>query len=115
MEPTLQVQVQNILCDCHESGSTLRFLIPVASLTNQKVTFIGQGRLMKRPMDIYQTLFDQQNLSFIQKEDHIEIQGAFKRKPLLDSRQYIQSVYQRTFIHTSFTSKGKYDHDSRTV
>ena len=39
----LQVQVQNILCDCHESGSTLRFLIPVASLTNQKVTFIGQG------------------------------------------------------------------------
>ena len=74
----LQVQVQNILCDCHESGSTLRFLIPVASLTNQKVTFIGQGRLMKRPMDIYQTLFDQQNLSFIQEEDHIEIQGALK-------------------------------------
>ena len=32
--------------DCCESGSTLRFLIPLASLTGQEVTFTGHGRLM---------------------------------------------------------------------
>ena len=34
--------------DCCESGSTLRFLIPIASLTGQEVTFTGRGRLMER-------------------------------------------------------------------
>ena len=37
--------------DCCESGSTLRFLIPLASLTGQSITFVGRGRLMERPQD----------------------------------------------------------------
>ena len=40
--------------DCCESGSTLRFLIPIASLTGQAVTFTGRGRLMERPQSVYQ-------------------------------------------------------------
>ena len=40
--------------DCCESGSTLRFLIPIASLTGQKVTFVGRGRLMERPQTVYE-------------------------------------------------------------
>ena len=46
-----------ILCPCNESGSTMRFLIPVASLTQDPVTFSGQGRLLQRPMDLYARLF----------------------------------------------------------
>ena len=42
--------------DCCESGSTLRFLIPLASLTGQEVTFTGRGRLMERPQSVYKTL-----------------------------------------------------------
>ena len=42
--------------DCCESGSTLRFLIPLASLTGQEVTFTGRGRLMERPQSVYETL-----------------------------------------------------------
>ena len=83
-ENTLTIQgcdIQSLdhkaLCPCNESGSTLRFIIPLASLTNQKITFSGQGRLMQRPMHIYQDLFDQQNLSFIQ-EDSITIEGALQ-------------------------------------
>lgn len=67
---------QPALCDCHESGSTLRFLIPVASLTNQKITFKGQGRLMQRPMDIYKDLFQSQDLLFSQKDEMIQIEGS---------------------------------------
>ena len=65
-----------ILCDCSESGSTLRFLIPIASLSNQEVHFIGQGRLMDRPMHVYKELFDKQNLPFTQNKDGIQIHGS---------------------------------------
>lgn len=36
--------------DCMESGSTLRFLLPVAAAVCQKTLFTGSGRLPKRPM-----------------------------------------------------------------
>ena len=37
--------------DCGESGSTLRFLVPVAAALGKKATFTGHGRLPQRPMD----------------------------------------------------------------
>ena len=61
---------------CGESGSTLRFFIPVFSLTGQKVHFTGAGRLFKRPMGIYKDIFESQRLQFEQTEDGITIQGA---------------------------------------
>ncbi|MFR6184622.1 MAG: hypothetical protein ACLUJG_03020 [Lawsonibacter sp.] len=36
--------------DCGESGSTLRFLIPVALLVRGQAAFTGRGRLMERPL-----------------------------------------------------------------
>jgi len=38
------------VCDCRESGSTLRFLLPVMAALGREVTFIGAGRLPERPM-----------------------------------------------------------------
>ena len=62
--------------DCCESGSTLRFLIPIASLTGQKVTFTGRGRLMERPQSVYETLYKEQNLRFEQSPAGLTIEGA---------------------------------------
>lgn len=39
--------------DCGESGSTLRFLIPVAAALGIRATFIGRGRLPQRPITPY--------------------------------------------------------------
>jgi 3-phosphoshikimate 1-carboxyvinyltransferase len=39
--------------DCCESGSTLRFLIPVAAALGTATTFLGQGRLPERPITPY--------------------------------------------------------------
>lgn len=39
--------------NCGESGSTLRFLIPVAAALGKKASFNGSGRLPNRPMDAY--------------------------------------------------------------
>ena len=36
--------------DCHESGSTLRFLLPVSMVLKNKATFVGEGRLPQRPI-----------------------------------------------------------------
>ena len=42
--------------DCIESGSTLRFLIPVAAALGKSVCFTGSGRLPERPIGYYITL-----------------------------------------------------------
>lgn len=39
--------------DCGESGSTLRFMIPVAALSGRRLTFVGHGRLPRRPIGPY--------------------------------------------------------------
>ena len=62
--------------DCCESGSTLRFLIPLASLTGQEVTFTGRGRLMERPQSVYETLYREQNLRFEQSSAGLTVEGT---------------------------------------
>lgn len=41
------------MLDCGESGSTLRFLIPVAAAGGRSVSFTGHGRLPQRPIGVY--------------------------------------------------------------
>lgn len=61
---------------CGESGSTLRFLIPLASLTGQEVSFTGAKRLFERPHNVYKEIFTQRSLHFNQSVKNITIQGA---------------------------------------
>lgn len=49
--------------DCGESGSTLRFLIPVSLLTGGEITFTGRGRLAERPLKPYLRLFEEHRIS----------------------------------------------------
>ncbi|MGM9947535.1 3-phosphoshikimate 1-carboxyvinyltransferase [Floccifex sp.] len=72
---SIENQTGDRTLNCNESGSTLRFLVPLASLVQGKVTFKGQGRLMSRPMDIYESIFENQNLFYEQKEN-IQVQGS---------------------------------------
>lgn len=62
--------------DCGESGSTLRFLIPVLSLSGQQVEFTGRGRLFARPQSVYQDIFLEQGLLFCHDDKGIVIKGA---------------------------------------
>lgn len=61
---------------CCESGSTLRFIIPLFSLTGSAVKFTGQGRLMQRPQGVYEQIFQNRGLSFVQNYESIVIDGA---------------------------------------
>lgn len=48
--------------DCIESGSTLRFIIPVAAALGKSVTFVGSGRLPERPIGDYLRLLPEHNV-----------------------------------------------------
>lgn len=41
---------KNAVLDCGESGSTLRFMLPVCAALGANVTFLRRGRLPKRPL-----------------------------------------------------------------
>ncbi|MBQ9516986.1 MAG: 3-phosphoshikimate 1-carboxyvinyltransferase [Eubacterium sp.] len=51
------------ICDCIESGSTLRFLIPVAAALGKTVTFVGSGKLPQRPIGDYLRLLPEHGVT----------------------------------------------------
>lgn len=50
--------------NCRESGSTLRFLIPIALTVENSVYFHGQGNLTVRPLNTYLKIFDEKNIKY---------------------------------------------------
>lgn len=50
--------------DCMESGSTLRFLIPLALTSSKSTLFKGRGKLVERPLGVYTDLFDDHKISY---------------------------------------------------
>lgn len=50
--------------DCKESGSTLRFLIPISLLSQEKVIFKGEGKLISRPLEPYYKIFKEENIKY---------------------------------------------------
>lgn len=49
--------------DCGESGSTLRFCIPIAGALGVPAAFAGHGRLPQRPLDAYLNLLPRHGLA----------------------------------------------------
>ena len=66
------------LLDCGESGSTLRFLIPVALAVRGGGHFIGRGRLMERPQGPYIRLFEEKGILWKQEEAYLTVAGQLE-------------------------------------
>ena len=49
---------------CNESGSTIRFLIPVGITSENELVFDGKGKLVDRPLDSYYKIFKEQGLKY---------------------------------------------------
>ena len=61
--------------DCGESGSTLRFFIPIALAVAGGGVFTGHGRLMERPQGPYFDLFREKGISYEQKDGVLTVRG----------------------------------------
>ncbi len=66
------------LLACRESGSTLRFVIPIALALRGGGRFTGRGRLMERPQKPYQDLFTEKGIAWKQGEDGLEVRGMLR-------------------------------------
>ena len=62
--------------DCGESGSTLRFLIPVALVLRGEGVFAGRGRLMERPQAPYFDIFREKGVFWERTGNLLEVKGA---------------------------------------
>lgn len=63
---------------CNESGSTLRFLIPICLLGRNRVTLRGATRLMERPLSVYADICREKNLYLNQSSNGVTVQGPLK-------------------------------------
>lgn len=75
--PTNEKQIENAVFDCKESGSTLRFFIPVVLATGAKnCTFLGSERLLARGIKEYEKLFENSDVTINSDEKAIEVSGT---------------------------------------
>ena len=64
--------------DCRESGSTLRFMLPLALIGNKEITLTGSPRLMERGAGLYEQMCGEHGLFFENKDGKITVKGPLK-------------------------------------
>ena len=60
---------------CNESGSTLRFFIPIAMLSGNNALFTGAESLFRRPMTVYEALAKEKGLFFSKDSQSLAVRG----------------------------------------
>ncbi len=86
----------NVKLNCFESGSTARFLLPVAAALGANAQFIGEGRLPQRPFDCLCEVLSQNGVKCGSNKLPIDISGIFSGElftlPGNVSSQYISGI-----------------------
>ena len=68
----------NPIFDCNESGSTLRFMIPIALTKYEDVIFKGSEKLISRGLEIYEKVFNKLGIKVIKSNDSLRFIGKLK-------------------------------------
>ncbi|MCQ4636598.1 3-phosphoshikimate 1-carboxyvinyltransferase [Anaerovorax odorimutans] len=98
-----QLRKEIPVLDCGESGSTLRFLLPVAMALKERAVFLGSGRLPQRPISPLKEEMEAHGCTFINKhrkkgeareicEIRGRLQGGIFTLPGNISSQYITGL-----------------------
>lgn len=75
----IQKLPKEAILDCGESGSTLRFMLPIAAALGVQTQFVMHGRLSKRPLSPLQELLQSKGICFIKPtEDTLKISGRLR-------------------------------------
>ena len=94
--------------NCRESGSTLRFMIPLALLSGNEVEFIGAPRLLERPMAAYRDICLEKGLKYEQTNEKITVKG-----PLSAGEYSLPGNVSSQFITGLLFALSVLDDDSR--
>ena len=71
----------NDVIDANESGSTIRFIIPIALTVDEKITFVGHNNLVNRPLDTFFEIFDNQNIKYEHEDKYLPLKVYNGIKP----------------------------------
>lgn len=63
---------------CNESGSTLRFMLPLCLLKDEFTELSGSKRLFERSLSVYEEICKTQGIKYLQAEDRLGIKGKLK-------------------------------------
>lgn len=63
---------------CRESGSTLRFMIPIAMMSEHTSVFYGAKKLMERPMQVYEDICKKNKYNYISDGESIVVKGPLR-------------------------------------
>lgn len=63
---------------CNESGSTLRFFIPLCLLSDNETVLNGTKKLISRPLSIYEDISKKQGLLFKKESNYVKVKGKVK-------------------------------------
>ncbi len=63
---------------CHESGSTLRFLVPLCLLSDKKTVLSGKTRLFERPLTVYEDICRESGIFFQKSDTSLTLKGRLK-------------------------------------
>lgn len=64
--------------DCGESGSTLRFILPIIGALGLKIKIVMHGRLPKRPLSPLYEQMEKNGCSFEKKENYLIVNGKLE-------------------------------------
>ncbi len=65
----------SVTVPCGQSGSTLRFLIPLTLTLGEGACFIGEGRLMQRPLSVYEDVCARQGVDWRLEGNRLTVRG----------------------------------------
>ena len=81
---------------CGESGSSLRFLLPVCGILGAEAELIPEGRLLKRPLDSFSYELQRQGMEITKKDKSLFCRGKLCPGEFLlpgnESSQYISAL-----------------------
>ena len=75
VDPTGFMKAEHPTLSCRESGSTLRFFIPLALCLGKTATLTGSDRLFERPLGVYEDLCLERGFAFEKGKNSVTLCG----------------------------------------
>ncbi len=101
---------EGAILNCRESGSTLRFFLPIALISGKETVLRGASSLMQRPMSVYREICREFGLKYQKDGDEIRVRG-----PLRSGEYKVVGNISSQFISGLLFALPLVDGDSRII
>lgn len=78
VDPKGFMKAEDPVLECRESGSTLRFFMPLSLCLGKRVTLRGSERLLERPLEVYEELCLDNGFTFEKHKNFVNVFGNLK-------------------------------------